>query len=221
MSEEKACIRQPGSMFPRKRDGRRNFLWFTRKEEENYPLIFSAMADYILMNSEFTAAFDHLLGCFLNSLLYDSIYEKADSILGFFMDETFRLVCAYGNGMEIMGTNRIFLLYLSKKEMQKKLQKKYPLHNLLNTYILMMAGRCIELYLENGNLATDEIRILQISEKIRFSAIWRICYRNSRNRIYERIFQVSGGISIYCGLILDIAAGIEEDCGDFYGKGTV
>ena len=84
------------------------------------------MADYILMNSEFTAAFDHLLSCFLNSLLYDSIYEKADHILGFFMDETFRLVCAYGNGMEYYGDKPDFLLYLIKKEMQKKLQKKYP-----------------------------------------------------------------------------------------------
>ena len=112
-----------------------------------------------------------------------------------------------------------FLLYLSKKEMQKKLQKKYPLHNLLNTYILMMAGRCIELYLENGNLTADEIRILADFRENTIFSHMEDMYRNSRNRIYERIFKVSGGISIYCGLILDIAAGIEEDCGDFMEKG--
>ena len=204
---------------PKEKGRQEEFSVVHRKEEENYPLIFSAMADYILMNSEFTAAFDHLLGCFLNSLLYDSIYEKADSILGFFMDETFRLVCAYGNGMEYYGDKPDFLLYLSKKEMQKKLQKKYPLHNLLNTYILMMAGRCIELYLENGNLTADEIRILADFRENTIFSHMEDMYRNSRNRIYERIFQVSGGISIYCSLILDIAAGMEEECGDFMEKG--
>ena len=83
----------------------------------------------------------------------------------------------------------------------------------------MMVGRCIELYLENGNLTADEIRILADFRENTIFSHMEDMYRNSRNRIYEGIFQVLGGISIYCGLILDIAAGIEEDCRDFMEKG--
>lgn len=189
------------------------------QSKNNRELIDSSMADYLLTDASFDSVMGQMIEKFIHSALYDSLYVNLNAALGKMMDQTRRLVFAYGNGLDGYLSSKEFIFYLLERQIGKQIEGKFPFSKMVSDYSKMFLMRCIRLY-DEKTLNYKEISMLSEFRGIQIYDRLNGIYECSEDKTYQWFRNCLGRVSADWGFLVLYGDSILEQRPGFRYKET-